>query len=131
MATPKAGVLSKEKTAKKEPRVFVRALGLVFKFSSASFERILVDALNVLDLSMQETSSDNHLFINLVGDQDQVVLDPVVVEQVVVAILKRHGDRISKLKIAEVETKVVCCLSSDSPPIGLRMISRIRLVMFK
>ena len=123
MATPKADILSKEKAAKKEPRVFVRALGLVFKFSSASFERILVDALNVLDLSMQETSSDNHLFINLVGDQDQVVLDPVVVEQVVVAILKRHGERISKLKIAEVETKVVCSLSPDSPPIGLRMIA--------
>jgi len=122
-ATPKSAALLKDRSAKKEPRIFVRAIGLVFQFSSTSFEGILVDALNALDLSMSESTSNNHVFINLVGDHDHVVLDPVVVEQVVVSILKRHGERISQLGIAEVETKIVCCLSADSPPIGLRMIA--------
>jgi len=68
-----------------------------------------------------ESKSDNHLFLNLVSDNEKAVLDPVDVERVVGNILKRHEDRISGLGIAEVETRIVCRLSSDSSPIALRL----------
>eukprot|EP00978_Attheya_sp_CCMP212_P005428 scaffold12189_cov51-Attheya_sp.AAC.2 len=122
-ATPRPTALAKDRKANKAPRVFVRALSFVLEFSSASFERILVDALNALDLHPNESPSDNHLFINLVSHFEKVVLDPVVVEQVVVVILKRHGERVTRLGVSEVETRVVCCLSEDSPPISLRLVA--------
>jgi len=101
----------------------VRALSFVLDFSSSSFERILVDALNALDLCANKSKSDNHLFVNLVSDIEKAVLDPVVVEQVVVEILKRHGERVASLGIVEVEARIVCCLSRDSPPIALRLVA--------
>ena len=125
VATPRPQALEKEKKANKAPRIFARALSFVLDFSSASFERMLVDALNALDINIPAggPGSDNHLFINLVSDYERVVLDPVVVEQVIVSILKRHSERVSRLGIAEVETRLVCCLSDDSPPISLRMVA--------
>lgn len=122
-AAPKESALAKDKKASKASRLFVRALSFNLDFSSSSFERILVDALNALDLNSDNVKSDNHLFINLVSDFEKVVLDPVVVEQVVVDILKRHGDRVSALGIVEVETKILCSLSPDSPPIALRLVA--------
>jgi acetyl-CoA carboxylase/biotin carboxylase 1 len=118
---PRASAIEKDKKANKNPRIFVRALSFVLDFSSSSFERILVDALNALDLCSLKGISDNHLFLNLVSDFEKVVLDPVVVEQIVVAILKRHGERVSNLGIVEVETRIVCCLSPESPPIAIRL----------
>lgn len=122
-ATPKVTSLAKDKIASKHPRIFVRALSSVIDFSSAGFERILVDALNSLDLVALRSKTDNHLFINLVSDFEKAILDPVVVEEVVVSILKRHGARMTKLGLVEVETRVVCCLSKDSPPIALRLVA--------
>mmetsp|Transcript_11034 Transcript_11034/g.27966 ORF Transcript_11034/g.27966 Transcript_11034/m.27966 type:complete len:2339 (-) Transcript_11034:105-7121(-) len=122
-ATPRDSALAKDKKANKNARIFVRALSFSLDFSSSSFERILVDALNSLDLCPQNRKVDNHLFINLVSDFEKVVLDPVVVEQVVVNILKRHGDRVSNLGIVEVETKILCSLSRDSLPISLRLVA--------
>ena len=122
-ATPKSTALAKDQNAKKIPRIFARALSNVLEFSSAGFERILVDALNALDLVALKSKADNHLFINLVSDFEKVILDPVVVEEVVVAILKRHGERMTNLGIVEVETRVVCCLSRESPPISLRLVA--------
>lgn len=122
-ATPRASALAKDKKANKNARIFVRALSFSLDFSSNSFERILVDALNSLDLCPENRRVDNHLFINLVSDFEKVVLDPVVVEQVVVNILKRHGDRVSNLGIVEVETKILCSLSRDSLPISLRLVA--------
>ena len=122
-ATPRATALAKDKFANKNPRIFVRALSSVIEFSSAGFERILVDALNSLDIVALRSKSDNHLFINLVSDFEKAILDPVVVEEVVVTILKRHGARMTKLGLVEVETRVVCCLSRDSPPIALRLVA--------
>jgi acetyl-CoA carboxylase/biotin carboxylase 1 len=122
-ATPRATALAKDKIASRKPRIFVRALSSVIDFSSSGFERILVDALNSLDLVTLRSKADNHLFINLVSDFEKAILDPVVVEEVVVSILKRHGARITKLGLVEVETRVVCCLSRDSPPIALRLVA--------
>ena len=122
-ATPRTTALAKDKLASKNPRIFTRALSFVLEFSSAGFERILVDALNSLDLVALRSKSDNHLFINLVSDFEQAVLDPVVVEEVVVSILKRHSERVTNLGIVEVETRVVCCLDRDSPPIALRLVA--------
>jgi acetyl-CoA carboxylase/biotin carboxylase 1 len=119
--TPKSAALEKDKKAKKDPRIFARALSFVLEFSAPSFERILVDALNAFDLCSAQSKSDNHLFLNLVSDFEKAVLDPVVVEETVVAILKRHSDRVSTLGIVEVETRIVCCLSKDSPPIAIRL----------
>jgi acetyl-CoA carboxylase/biotin carboxylase 1 len=120
--TPRQSALAKDKRASKSSRMFVRALSFNLDFSSSSYERILVDALNALDLTSQSLT-DNHLFVNLVSDFEKVVLDPVVVEQVVVDILKRHGDRVSALGIVEVETKILCSLSADSPPLSLRLVA--------
>ena len=61
--------------------------------------------------------------MNLVSDYERIILDPVVVEQTIVMILKRHSDRVSALGLSEIETKLVCCLSADSPPISLRMVA--------
>lgn len=121
--TPRNSALAKDKAANRAGRVFVRALSFVLDFSSSSFERILVDALNALDLSSSTSRADNHLFVNLVSDFEKAVLDPVVVEQVVVDILKRHGERVTNLGIVEVEARIVCCLSPDSPPIALRLVA--------
>jgi acetyl-CoA carboxylase / biotin carboxylase 1 len=120
-ATPKASAMAKDTRANKLPRVFVRALSYVLDFSSSNIERILVDALNALDLCSLRAKSDNHLFLNLVGDSEKAVLDPVVVEQVIVSILKRHADRLYTLGIVEVEVRVVCRLSQDSFPIAIRL----------
>jgi acetyl-CoA carboxylase/biotin carboxylase 1 len=120
-AKPKRSALAKDKTANRSPRIFARALSFVLEFSSSSFERILVDALNAFDLCQMPTKSDNHLFINLVSDFEKAVMDPVVIEQVVVDLLKRHGDRVSGLGIVEVETRIVCCLSTNTPPIAIRL----------
>jgi len=120
-ATPKRLALAKDKNANKEPRIFARALSLMIEFSSSGFERILVDALNAMDVCPLKSKTDNHLFLNLVSDFERTVMDPVVVEQVVVEILKRHSERVSGLGIVEVETRIVCCLSSDSPPIAIRL----------
>lgn len=122
-AAPRASALSKDPKANKAPRIFVRALSFSLDFSSSSFERILVDALNALDLCPENGKADNHLFVNLVSDFEKVVLDPVVVEQVVVDILKRHGERVLSLGIVEVETKILCCLSRNSLPIALRLVA--------
>jgi len=124
LATPRKSALEKDRKANKSPRIFVRALNYVQQFSSAGVERMLVDALNALDLSAtnEKTASDNHLFLNLVSDYESV-LDPVVVEQVVVAIFKRHSDRLSRLGVAEVEARLACCLGEGSPPITLRMVA--------
>ena len=121
--TPRPSALAKDKKANKSPRVFLRALSFSLDFSSSSFERILVDALNALDLCPENRKSDNHLFINLVSDFEKAVLDPVVVEQAVVDILKRHGERVSTLGIVEVETKILCSLSRGSAPIALRLVA--------
>jgi len=124
-ATPKPVALNKDKKANKNPRIFVRALSYVLEFSSTSFEKMLVDSLNALDIMVHEHGfcKDNHLFMNLVSDYERIVLDPAVVEQAIVTILKRHGERIAALGLTEVETKLVCSLNQDSPPIALRMVA--------
>ena len=123
-AVPKESALLKDRRANKNARIFLRALSFVKEYTSANYERILIDALNALDLSPEASRirSDNHLFINMVSDYDRV-LDPTVIEQIVASILKRHSDRIMRLGIDEVETRVVCCLSEDSPAIALRMVA--------
>mmetsp|Transcript_38290 Transcript_38290/g.56396 ORF Transcript_38290/g.56396 Transcript_38290/m.56396 type:complete len:1127 (-) Transcript_38290:624-4004(-) len=127
-ATPKPSAVAKDRKASKAPRIFVRALSFVSEFTSTCFESILVDALNALDICEKNgaasgSGADNHLFINLVSDSDKVVFDPSIIEQTLDFILKRHGERVTRLGLAEVETRVVCCLSEDSPPISIRMVS--------
>jgi acetyl-CoA carboxylase/biotin carboxylase 1 len=124
-ATPTQEAIDRYKSAHSNPRIFVRALSLVADFSSTSFETILLDSLNALDLAVHEVSafSDNHLFISFIAGYDRRILDPVMVEQTVVSVLKRHGDRISTLGLTEVETKAACCLNEDSPPILIRMVA--------
>ena len=120
-ASPRRMALAKDLNANKQPRIFARALSLMIEFSSSGFERILVDSLNAMDVCPLKSKVDNHLFLNLVSDFERTVMDPVVVEQVVVEILKRHSERVSGLGIVEVETRIVCCLSPDSPPIAIRL----------
>lgn len=120
-AVPKPSALSKDSKANKEPRIFARALSSMLEFTSSGFERIVVDVLNAMDLCPLKSRSDNHIFVNLVSDFEGTVLDPVVVEQVVVEVLKRHSDRISTLGVVEVETRIICSLQTGSPPIAIRL----------
>lgn len=120
-AKPRSSAIAKDVKANKAPRVFARALSFSLEFSSSGFERILVDALNALDLCSLKNTTDNHLFVNLVSDFENSVLDPVVVEQIIATVLRRHGERILNLGIAEVETRIVCCLSPNTPPIAIRL----------
>lgn len=124
-ATPRAVALEDDKKANKNPRIYVRALSYILEFSSTSFEKMLVDSLNSLDIVVHEHEfcKDNHLFMNLVSDYERIMLDPVVVEQTIVNVLKRHGGRISALGLTEVETRLVCRVDADSPPIALRMVA--------
>jgi len=119
--TPRLTALLKDKTAKRDPRLFARAFSFVLEFSAASYEHILVDALNAFDLHVAKSKNDNHLFLNLMSDFEKAVLDPVVVEEVVVEVLKRHTDRVSALGISEIETRIVCCLNKGTPPIAIRL----------
>mmetsp|Transcript_9862 Transcript_9862/g.13939 ORF Transcript_9862/g.13939 Transcript_9862/m.13939 type:complete len:2377 (-) Transcript_9862:101-7231(-) len=121
--TPKQAALSKDPKASKAARIYGRAISVLREFSLSSFERTLVDALNAIDLHSLESKSDNHLFINFLGDVENTVLDPVEVERAVGDILKSHGERVSSLGIAEVETRLVCSLQKDSPPIALRLVA--------
>lgn len=122
-ATPKFGALSQDAKASKASRMYGRAISVLREFSSSSFERTLVDALNALGLYSLESRSDNHLYINFLGIVEETVLDPVLVEQLVVDILKSHGDRVTSLGITEIETRLVCCLRKDTPPIALRLVA--------
>jgi acetyl-CoA carboxylase/biotin carboxylase 1 len=124
-ATPRGKALEADKKANPKPRIFVRAVGFISEFSATNLEKMLVDALNALDIAVHENgySVDNHLFLNLVSDYEKIILDPVTVEQTTVTILRRHGDRIAALGLGEVETKLICSLTSDSPPIALRMVA--------
>mmetsp|Transcript_4373 Transcript_4373/g.6782 ORF Transcript_4373/g.6782 Transcript_4373/m.6782 type:complete len:2348 (+) Transcript_4373:52-7095(+) len=122
-ATPKSSALANDKKANKSPRVFARAITFTLAFSSSSFEHVLVDALNAVDVAAPKSKLANHLFINLANQHEMAVLDPIVVEQVVVDILKRHSERIIGLGIVEVETRVTCCLSPGSPAIALRLVA--------
>lgn len=124
-ATPRPQALAVDKKANPKSRIYVRGLGFISEFTVTCFEKMLVDALNALDIAVHENSasSDNHLFLNLVSDHEKIVMDPATVESTVVTILKRHGDRIASLGLSEVETKLIASLSSDSPPIALRMVA--------
>jgi len=124
-ATPRAKALEADKKANPKSRIYVRAVGFISEFSATNYEKMLVDALNALDIAVHENgfSFDNHLFLNLVSDYEKIILDPVTVEQTAVSILRRHGDRITALGLGEVETKLICSLTSDSAPIALRMVA--------
>ena len=122
-ATPRSAAIAKDRKANTSPRIFARAMSYVLDLSPSSFERTLVDALDALDLMTLKSKSDNHLFINLISVTENVVRDPVIVEKVAVDVLKRLSSRISSLGIAEVETRVVCSLAKDSPPIAIRLVA--------
>lgn len=124
-ATPREEAVVADVNANRMARIFVRAVSSISEFTSTQFEKVLVDSLNALDIVVYEHGIrvDNHLFINLVSDYESYIVDPVSIEQTMVSILKRHGDRITTLGIKEVETKLLCSLSSGSPPIALRMVA--------
>eukprot|EP00816_Leptocylindrus_hargravesii_P008467 CAMPEP_0196815990 /NCGR_PEP_ID=MMETSP1362-20130617/52962_1 /TAXON_ID=163516 /ORGANISM="Leptocylindrus danicus, Strain CCMP1856" /LENGTH=2323 /DNA_ID=CAMNT_0042193161 /DNA_START=128 /DNA_END=7099 /DNA_ORIENTATION=+ len=121
-ATPKSYALTKDTKASKAPRIFVRALSFVDAITSNAFESIFVDSMNALDLNGAGNAENNHLFINLISD-DRVVLDPSEVEQALMSIIKRHSDRLKRLGLSEVETRLECCLSEGSPPIAIRLVA--------
>lgn len=124
-ATPRKEALVADSNANKMARIYVRAVSSFREFTSTQFEKTLVDSLNSLDILVYEHGIrvDNHLFINLISDYESYVTDPVTIEQTIVSILKRHGDRIMVLGVKEVETRLLCSLSAGSPPIALRMVA--------
>ena len=127
-ATPREKALKSNPKASKLPRVFIRCLCFVVnKMALQEFEQIFVDAMNALEMTPHHKesggkSSDNHLFLNFVGAAKRV-LDPVIIERIIGSALKRHGERMNKLGIAEVEVRLVCRLNEESPPIAIRMVA--------
>lgn len=119
-ATPRKAALSRDKAANKAPRIFGRALSFVMEFSSSSFERVLVDALNAFDLCSVKGRGEHHLFLQFIKDFE--LLDALLIEQVVMDNLKRHGPRISEKGIVEVEVRLVGSLSPSSPHIAIRLL---------
>ena len=123
-ATPKSSALAQDKKANKAPRLFARAVSFVSDFSASNFERLLIEAFNAIEsIKTAVPVGDNHLFLNVAGDSQNTVIDPVDVEQVVISILKRHTERASRLGLAEIETKATCIVAHDSHPISLRLVS--------
>ena len=121
-ATPRSSALSKDINANQMPRLFVRALSFIDTLTISDFENIFVEAMNTLDLKGTGNSDDNHLFINVISD-GRVVLDPTDLEQSVMTVIKRHSNRVQRLGLAEVETRLECCLSEGSPPIAIRLVA--------
>ncbi|KAL7520214.1 hypothetical protein ACHAWX_004953 [Stephanocyclus meneghinianus] len=123
-ALPKPSALEQDKKANKSPRLFARAVSFVSDFSAGTFERLLVEAFNAIEsIKTAVPPGDNHLFLNVAGDTQNTVIDPVDVEQVVISILKRHTERASRLGLAEIETKATCIVAHDSHPISLRLVA--------
>lgn len=123
-ATPKSSALVQDKKANKSPRLFARAVSFVSDFSASNFERLLVEAFNAIEsIKTAVPVGDNHLFLNVAGDSQNTVIDPVDVEQVVISILKRHTERATRLGLAEIETKATCIVAHDSHPISLRLVA--------
>lgn len=123
-AVPKSSALAQDKKANKSPRLFARAVSFVSDFSAGTFERLLVEAFNAIESNKTAVpSGDNHLFLNVAGDSQNTVIDPVDVEQVVISILKRHTERATRLGLAEIETKATCVVANDSHPISLRLVA--------
>jgi acetyl-CoA carboxylase/biotin carboxylase 1 len=123
-ATPKSSALAQDKKANKSPRLFARAVSFVSDFSASNFERLLIEAFNAIEsIKTAVPAGDNHLFLNVAGDSQNTVIDPVDVEQVVISILKRHTERASRLGLAEIETKATCIVAHDSHPIALRLVA--------
>ncbi|KAL3794777.1 hypothetical protein HJC23_012787 [Cyclotella cryptica] len=123
-ALPKPLALEQDKKANKSPRLFARAVSFVSDFSAGTFERLLVEAFNAIEsIKTAVPPGDNHLFLNVAGDSQNTVIDPVDVEQVVISILKRHTERATRLGLAEIETKATCIVAHDSHPISLRLVA--------
>ena len=123
-ASPKSSALAQDKKANKSPRLFARAVSFVSDFSASNFERLLIEAFNAIEsIKTEVPSEDNHLFLNVAGDSQNTVIDPVDVEQVVISVLKRHTERASRLGLAEIETKATCIVAHDSHPISLRLVA--------
>jgi len=121
VASPKTAKLLKDKGANKSPRVFIRTVALTNNYSSSSYERVFVDALNALDATGGAGLTDNHLFVNLLSDNN-VVQDPSILERAITKVVGRHQERLNLLGVVEIETKVTCSLNSEQEPIALRIV---------
>ena len=121
IASPKAAKLAKDKGASKNPRVFIRAVAMTTDYSTSSYERVFVDALNALDATGAASLTDNHLFVNLLSDNN-VVQDPSILEGVITKVVERNQERLNLLGVVEIETKITCSLNTDQGPIALRIV---------
>jgi len=123
-ALPRKDAVEAQRSLKKSPRIFVRALSFILEFSTSNVEKMLVSALNVLDVFIHEKKSatDNHLFMNFIGDYEMAVLDPAIVQQSILPIMKDHWDKVSALGVTEVETKLVFRPTTNSSPVAYRIV---------
>ncbi|GMH62235.1 hypothetical protein TrLO_g1502 [Triparma laevis f. longispina] len=123
LAQPKPSALAKEhKQTSKLPRIFVRSLFLLPKYSQAAFERVYVTTLNALDSSAATASiggSDNHIFINLLSSS---IVDPGELSGMIKNVVKMHRARANLLGISEVEVKITCATRGASAPLTLRIV---------
>ncbi|GMH57545.1 hypothetical protein TrST_g3967 [Triparma strigata] len=123
LAQPKPSALAKEhKSTSKLPRIFVRSLFLLPKYSQAAFERVYVTTLNALDSTAATASiagSDNHIFINLLSSS---IVDPGELSGMIKSVVGMYRARANLLGISEVEVKITCSTRGSSAPITLRIV---------
>lgn len=122
---------------KANTRYFLRLLSFSADIAAAENEALFVEALDSLGLAIstanaasvassgRHKSSDigaqaNHIFLNVVAPDAVVVPDTFETE--LRRICTKYSLKLRRLAIADVEVKVICKLSADSPSVMLRFI---------
>jgi len=121
---------------KANARYFVRLLSFSADIAAPENEALFVEALDQLGLAISKAnatalvrssgrhrSSDvgaqaNHIFLNVVAPDAVVV--PDTFEKELRRISTKYSLKLRRLAIADVEVKVICKLSADSPSVMLR-----------
>lgn len=108
-------------------RCIIRHSDLVSKEASFEYmrnegERILLESMDTLEIALSHPDARkvdcNHVFLNFVPC---VTLDPQRVVDTVGDIVKRYGVRLWKLRVLQAELKFIVRLSTDGPPIPMRL----------
>ena len=90
-------------------------------------ERMFVECLDALNLAMGDALADttlpvgnNHIFLNVIP---VVVQSPEYVEQVIKLLAKRYGDRLRRLRVNQVEFRVLLASRPGAQPVPIRLVS--------
>jgi acetyl-CoA carboxylase/biotin carboxylase 1 len=90
-------------------------------------ERTLVEALNALELAMGTSAvktglvtKNNHVFLNILPE---AVVDPQYLEGVIRILASRYSERLSQLRVSQVELKINARFTNEDNSIPVRLIA--------